>query len=386
MTGIVALDIVIGLVFVYLLYSLLATIILEVFASYRDLRARMLEEAIIRMLEDEKEQVTGKIKIIFTKIWPFVTIKNGKNGDIPLPNNSFSKEFYDHPLIKFLGKDKRHPKPSYIKNSTFSKVIIDILKGKEFEVGSDIKSQIERSIKLGKTKWSGEKTEIFPETKLFLTTLWKDAQGDVDKFKTMLENWFDETMERASGWYKKHTQRLLFIIGLVLALIFNIDTIMIAEKLSQNPKLREQIVQQANAFLKEHPNVDQELKNQKASNQDSIKQLKQRRDFLLTKADSLLKVDLSKTNGLLGLGYNSACKWYKLSCLFKNQDCHCFHWWFVIKALIGWVLTALAISLGAPFWFDLLNKLVKIRSSVQAITTETAPEKATKEETVNPVG
>jgi hypothetical protein len=31
--------------------------------------------------------------------------------------------------------------------------------------------------------------------------------------------------------------------------------------------------------------------------------------------------------------------------------------------LLGWMLTILAISLGAPFWFDMLNKLVNIRSA-----------------------
>jgi hypothetical protein len=35
---------------------------------------------------------------------------------------------------------------------------------------------------------------------------------------------------------------------------------------------------------------------------------------------------------------------------------------WVIKVL-GWIVTALAVSLGAPFWFDLLKKLVNIRSS-----------------------
>jgi hypothetical protein len=31
----------------------------------------------------------------------------------------------------------------------------------------------------------------------------------------------------------------------------------------------------------------------------------------------------------------------------------------------GYLLTAFAISLGSPFWFDLLNKLVQLRGSVQ---------------------
>jgi hypothetical protein len=34
-----------------------------------------------------------------------------------------------------------------------------------------------------------------------------------------------------------------------------------------------------------------------------------------------------------------------------------------LARLLGWMLTILAISLGAPFWFDMLNKLVNVRSA-----------------------
>jgi hypothetical protein len=32
---------------------------------------------------------------------------------------------------------------------------------------------------------------------------------------------------------------------------------------------------------------------------------------------------------------------------------------------LGWLLTALAVSLGAPFWFDMLNKIIVVRSTVK---------------------
>ena len=38
-------------------------------------------------------------------------------------------------------------------------------------------------------------------------------------------------------------------------------------------------------------------------------------------------------------------------------------WLNLLIALLGWVITAFACTLGAPFWFDALSKLVKLRSS-----------------------
>ena len=354
MTGIIALDIVIGLVFVYIIYSLLATIVMEFIPSFFSLRAKMLENAIMRMLEDEniKKQVNAQ---------------------------SLSNEFYNHPLIKFLGKDKRHPKPSYIKSSTFSKVILDLLKGKNFDLKMEVNKNIELSLKGGKTQWSEGNTIIGNETLLYLCTLWTDANADEVKFKAMLENWFDETMERATGWYKRRSRMILFFIGFILAVCFNVDTIRIASKLEKDPKLREQLVQQADAFVKAHPNLDAELKAEQESmnkglmndkntilssgdsltiaevkqRNDSISKaryfaLKAQRDTLFDRANKLVKDDMDKMNGMLGLGFKGYnCKW----------DC-------LLEMIVGWILTAFAISLGAPFWFDLLNKFVKIRGSV----------------------
>ena len=77
--------------------------------------------------------------------------------------------------------------------------------------------------------------------------------------KSTIENWFEETMERASGWYKKYTQLILLFIGLAIAVVFNVDTIEIVNKLEKDPEIREQLVQQADNFVAAHPNLDKEL-------------------------------------------------------------------------------------------------------------------------------
>lgn len=350
----VALNVVISLVFIYLLYSLLATIIQELIATHFGLRARILKRAIKRMLDDDEQ------------------------------NPQFSSSFYNHPLIKYLAEGNIHSKPSYLSAQNFSKVVIDLLRGENVQPGQDFRSFIQTALDNKQTQW-GTKIHINPETLLYLQSIWTDAQGDVDKFKEKLEHWFDDTMERASGWYKKRTQLILFCIGLGLAILFNIDTISITQKLSHDPKLAEQLATNAATYMQTHEELGQQLREKKANQQNTNSNEDKTINFgkdsssvywqnrqddsianyivvesnkLIDSANALIKTDIANTNQLLGLGWQCKCK-----CAKANPEKLCIsdnlHWW----SLLGWLISALAISLGAPFWYDLLSKIVKIKGT-----------------------
>jgi hypothetical protein len=363
-------DIVIGLVFIYLLYSLLTTIIQEIIATRFGFRGKMLERAIFRMLEDENK-FNSRFKSVF-----YLFKKTGNGG----VKNSISYEYYKHPLILFLGESNSNGKPAYINKQTFSKVIVDLLRGKDIKPGDDIQSMIQKALDEKKTNW-GE-AGISEQTLSYLKSIWADAGGNVVKFKSHLESWFEETMDRASGWYKKHTQIVLFFVGMTISIVFNVDTLKIIERLEKDPKLREQLVHQASAFQETHPDLDKKLllrevennkflaqysKNElltsdslrKVKLSDSLElanylELKSKRDALFDQANSLLKNDINNIHHSLGLG------WKEFDTSFKN----------VFYSMIGWMVTALALSLGAPFWFDLLNKLMKLRGSVATPTSD----------------
>jgi len=368
----VVLDIVIGLIFIYLLYSLMATIIQEIIASYFGFRAKILERAIFRMLEDENK-FNSKFKSI---LYLFKKFGNGGGA------NSISYEYYKHPLILFLGESDSRGKPAYINKETFSKVIVDLLRGKDVKPGDDIRPLIQQSLDENKTNWGQAK--ISEQTLIYLKSIWADANGDVKEFRLHLEAWFDETMDRASGWYKKHIQFILFFIGLAIAIVFNVDTIKIVNKLEKDPKLREQIVQQADAFVKDHPNLDTDLMQQEIDYKKALEQqsnsnsslsgrsgsilqdslelakyqfLKARRDTLINRAESFMKNDINNVHQVLGLEWDNYD--YGSSLIIS-----------LLKSILGWVITALALSLGAPFWFDLLNKLMKLRGSVATPTSD----------------
>jgi hypothetical protein len=336
----VALDVVIGLVFVYLLYSLLGTLIQEIIATNIGLRGKILEKAIKRMLDDSGKSQGSKL----------------------------SAEFYKHPLIKYLadGSWPLKKKPSYIDPQTFSKVVIDLLRGQDVQPGSADRPLIQQSLTDKKILWDPT-VSIEDETALYLKSIWADAQGDVIKFKASLENWFNEMMDRTTGWYKKYTQLILLFVGLAIAIVFNVDTIKIISKLQSNPTIRNQVLEQADAFAKANPNLDEKIVQTEAkintkiwSKADSVNLSKKAltedvaskklRDTLFDQATKLVGNNIDNVNSLLAIGWKPGG--------FTNDDN------FQAVSIIGWLLTALAISMGAPFWFDLLNKLMQLRGSI----------------------
>lgn len=110
----IVLDVVIGLVFIYLLYSLFVTILAELIATVLNLRARNLKVAIDRMLNDEKP--LGSVRRFLDSIWLF------KN-----PNNPVVKTFYDQPEIKYLGSSGMFKYPSNFKANSFAKTLMSML-------------------------------------------------------------------------------------------------------------------------------------------------------------------------------------------------------------------------------------------------------------------
>ena len=115
MTGSVALDVVIGLVFIYLLYSLLATILLEIIATNLGFRARNLKIAIIRMLSNESF-TRGKLRKFF---WQNILSLEDRED--------LAVKFYKSPIIKYLNSGSYFSKPSSISPKTFSSALIQIL-------------------------------------------------------------------------------------------------------------------------------------------------------------------------------------------------------------------------------------------------------------------
>ena len=401
----VALNVVIGLVFIYLLYSLFATVLSEIIATYLGLRARNLKEAIDRMLNDEKEENKGFGSRLLDS---FKLTKN--------PENPRITNFYNHPEIKYLGSTGIFKIPSQFKAVSFSKTLLFLLNQtgykkiaggntqtpdpeqgdiKNIPVTHITKEQIEAAlegiIKEHKITKGNEKDKIVldHETAKYVLSMWKDSYGDIVKFKLQLEAWFDRTMEQCTEWYKRKIQIILLVLGFMMAWFFNADTFTIISKLSTDRDAREKIVTLAAAYSSANTQAptDSNL-SVPAAKLDSLLDVKKK-----------LEDDIANANTILGLGgwapdsakviidpktqekkFLPGVDYVSLSAKHQEADrmiyfSHCEKWLYFLRLFchhfFGFLITAIAISLGAPFWFDLLNKLMKLRTSQKEGTNST---------------
>jgi hypothetical protein len=144
-----------------------------------------------------------------------------------------------------------------------------------------------------------------------------------------VEEWFNSSMERLSGSYKRWAQTWAFAIAFVIAIIFNVDSIHIADELWHNPALR----QASTAYIEKF--VEDKTKD----------------------GATLEETDLQKLNNNLK-ELRFPVGWSELP-EKKGRTL----WPFWTLTFVGWVITAGAAMQGAPFWFDTLKKLINIRSS-----------------------
>lgn len=329
-----ALDVAIGLVFIYAIYSLLATTITELVASIFSLRGVDLRKGISRMLDDcsPRKPLLSKIRLK----------KNESPCDQP-EVVKLSGEFLKQPEIVYLSKRESKP-PSYIKSKTFAKGFVNALFEKHGTKDlQEIKKKLQNSNSL---------------TNKFILNLINEANDDILIFKSLAEDWFNETMERVSGWYKKRIQIITVFVGLIMSFSMSIDTIAIGQKLSQDKKTRLAMVEVASKYADGFVFADS-LSN---DNLEKINQLNNKVDSLLVQvqnSNTIMEISRPDNFGLWDDDNNVKESWLWIA---------------------GCFLTAIALSVGAPFWFDLLSRLINLRGAGIKESTQTKSRKN------NPVG
>lgn len=181
-----------------------------------------------------------------------------------------------------------------------------------------------------------------------LLSLASNTQKDVAEFQERVENWYDDSMDRAAGWYKRKAQQILLGLGLLVAVTLNVDSINVARTLWADPVARQGTVTLADDYVHAHPvespdATDAEKKAQAAKRvEEEAKQLK----------------DIGQ-NLPIPFGWGVEAR-QSFSDAWANRL-----WLSMFGRLAGWLITAVALSLGAPFWFDTLNKFMMARASVK---------------------
>ena len=285
----VAFNVAIGLVFIYLLYSLLVTIVGEMLSGWLGIRARILRLGIERMLNDGYYQKIEKEKNIEAQgWWARLFLQEAKEF-----KQSLAGKFYDYPSIKFLSKvevDQKgtfgQTKPSYITAENFSETLINMLSDKG--AGKSKAEQVEFCLRFNSL-------HIDTETIKHLRNLFTNSDNDINTFHSKLMSWFNETMDRCNGWYKRRLKLILFWFGFLTALAFNIDTIRIAIALANDKEARNQLVSMGVALSKDSAKYNDFI----YSNGDSI----HARSVIDTGFSRVTK-DINAANLILGIGWH----------------------------------------------------------------------------------
>ena len=286
MFGSYILDVAIGLVFVYMLLSLLCSTINEqVITRFLSLRAKTLQAGIQNMLAD--------------------------------PQGTLTKQVYDDPLIRGLSQNALSGKPrnpSYIPSNIFAQAVIALDVVQAYKENPDSQNC------------------LMPNA---LASLLQKAKGDPQTELEYIEQWYDDTMDRVSGWYTRNVQLIIFFLGLAIVVFLNVDTIAIITNISNDSVIRAGLVSAAQGAAASTTHTD-----------------------LPT-----LQKALEQIQPVIGWSSSSL-----------PTD---FYGWFL--KIVGLLATTFAISLGAPFWFDLLNKFMSFRSSgpqAQASSSTAVPPSA----------
>jgi hypothetical protein len=225
--------------------------------------------------------------------------------------------------------------PSYISATSFSAAIIDLLVPNA--AGQTTMAQVQDGI--------NKLPEWMPTLKQSLQTLAANAGEDIDLFRTSVENWYDDHMSRVSGWYKRHVAKITIVVGTILILLLNINTLTIGRTLWNSSVVRTAV-------------------SSVAANTTSCQNQSQR-DCLAGLQKQLS--DAAQAGLPIGWGTVPDCAAPKTSCNWLDQrgifSRHGGSGWEIVLVLIGFLITIIALTPGARFWFDILGKLGSLRTT-----------------------
>jgi hypothetical protein len=272
--GSTVLEVAIGMIFVYLLMSLLCSAFNELINAALRLRARDLEDGIRRLLDDEQERKSLRDKL---SSW---------FGQPSAPaEGKLSERLFHHPLIEPFSQKGR---PSYIPARTFSLALWNLATaaakkadadkqkqggtpppqnpapappnadadnparpaGSDAAVAAGVTKDLER---LRETIITLDKKDLPDKLKQSLVTLIDEADNDFDKARANVENWYNDAMDRVSGGFRRRAQYILIALGFAVAAAMNVDSFNIVKVLWNSDDLRKAVVDAAEVYAKTPP-------------------------------------------------------------------------------------------------------------------------------------
>lgn len=389
--------ILISLVFIYAALSILVSIIVEWLNYMTKERGKHLRDSIHNLIADNE-------------------------------NIDLGTQFYNHITISGL-KSLKNRLPDYISGEMFAEAFIDIIAQQQIDPVKDVTStgtdENKKPVKRMMIRFEeGVKAMPDGQFKDLLQTFIDKSGNDYQQLKGQLENWYNDYMDRVSGWYKLNQRKKLLFVGFIVAIMLNVDSLHLLKVLSMDDNLKNNIVAQADiavdAYKKDSTNIvaakSEEVsevnykilsaitttdnpKKMIASANEPLKYseldgLIRLNDSLATnrfvlkdsmtrttvqQLDSVMNL-LSQLNVPIGWSVDSApLSWFfskkkagansivaghspGIVRYIEDRNATSGHW-NGLEYLIGIFISGFSLSFGAPFWFDMLVKLVNVRRS-----------------------
>ncbi|NEQ33417.1 MAG: hypothetical protein F6K04_20880, partial [Leptolyngbya sp. SIO4C5] len=152
-------------------------------------------------------------------------------------------------------------------------------------------------------------------------------------FEQEIQAWFDRSMTRAAGVYTRNAKGVAVLIGIAIAIVLNADSLHIASRLTTDQTIRDSI----------------SVAVSQLANQD-LQDLQQELNLVTEAVDNSLEqfpLPIGRSPRVLDQQAQAEAEWF----------------FPVPRRILGWLITGLAISMGSSFWYNLLNRIVNVRST-----------------------
>src|SRR5215471_4108097 len=321
-TAIPIIAVLISLVICWALFAILCSLVHEAIAQVLAERGRFMKKYLEQQLQDFSNGVN----------WATMLYQNGAidmlTRDARKPTNDIAPPLFAQSLIETVGKSQivqMHIKPG--QNAFRHPTLFNFKAATQVLTQSDVVSFFSQALN---------------EAELNAVVNGVVDEGKAYKYLSeAIQKWYSELTERLSLWYKKKTRQRLFWLGLVLSIILNVDSIQLFKVFNSDPASRAVVLNfyqkqgdSLAAFAKQHA---------QGTTPDSSKSAN---DLIQLNKAYLHTLDSLKTAAVVPVGFNNS--------IFKKPE-HTVNSW--AWKLLGLLITGLAASFGAPFWFDLLRKV-----------------------------
>jgi hypothetical protein len=326
-----AVELSLGLIFTFLIFSTVCSGVNEGIQRVLNSRGKALFDAINGLIGDvtlakdfwQHDLITGLMSTSSGTVKATTGNTDAYTNAVNKLGQNVSSKV---PPDQTLSLKERRTLPSYIAPSTFATVVLDLFAGSSSAAGPPPAGGGQQTppatAAAGGAGSGGNGAPTPPPAKgtlvarlqaLGLPTPVAEAGADLEQFETNVEKWFNDSMDRLSGWYKRYV--IYFLLGLAIAVTigFNVNTIRIATELWSQPQLSAAISAEAQATTS--PNSHTDIPTVKQALNDA----------------QTLPVGWGSVNQPSSVGWGTT--------------------------IIGWLITIVAISFGAPFWFDLLTRM-----------------------------